>query len=76
MTVMTLMTVICGGFLDGRGDVFYHRGISPTSQFSHSSSTCPTGLWDDNLRHHGHHSSKRLLTCNGYRHTRVFSCAH
>ncbi len=72
---MTLMTVNSRGFLDGRGGyVFHRRWISSIVQ-SLQSGTCSTGFWGGNLRHHSHHYSERLLTCNGYRHTRVFSCA-
>jgi hypothetical protein len=55
MTLVTLMTVIYRDFLDGGSFVFYWRWISSTFQFSCSSSTCNTGFWDANLRHHGHH---------------------
>jgi hypothetical protein len=44
MTVMTLMTVICRGFLDGGGGyVFHRRWISSIVQ-SLQSGTCSTGI--------------------------------
>jgi hypothetical protein len=70
---LTGVRLVCTHFLDGGGDVFHHRGISPTYRFSHTSGTCPTGFWDDNLRHHGHHFSKPLSTYG--EDTRILSCA-
>ena len=53
--------------------VFHRRWISSTFQFSHSSSMCCTGFWEDNLRHHCHLFSERLSTFG--EDTRTFSCA-
>jgi len=71
---MTLMTLICRGFLDGGGDyVFHRRWISSIVQ-SLESGMCSTGFWGGNLRHHSHRFLERLSTCNGDRHTRLLLC--
>ena len=74
VTLMTLMTVICSGYLDaGGGYVFHRRWISSIVQ-SLQSGTCSTGFWGGHRCRHRHHFSERLLTCNGYRHTRLLLC--
>jgi hypothetical protein len=61
MTVMTLMTVICRGFLNGGGGyVFHRRWISSIVQ-SLQSGTCSTGFWGGNLRHHSHHFGQGVV---------------
>ena len=72
VTEMTLMTVVCRGFLDGGGGyVFHRRWISSIVQ-SLESGTCSTGFWGGNRCHHGHHYWHGVLDL-GRGQTPVFS---